>query len=407
MVSNVNYDLDSPSPSTQASALESSEAAQAFLISESSRLCAAAVRNGPRAIVLTGSMSRGEATFSREGMGWRVLGDATFLLILDRDAKFSTAELEAEIERILIAQRIKCRIVIVTSTASALSRMKPSIYAYELRERGIVVWGDHSVQRLMPRFSAAEIPREDGWWLLCNRMIEQLESASQSEGRHDNAAAVRYRIAKLYLAMAACYLLVNGQYEPSYEERAKRLQELARSQSPQPSPIPMRRFAQLVSECTHLKLKGDISGAVQFPRWCDAVSDAEAMWSWALGRVLGSDPCVGRAALLQQLAKRQSLFTRAKGWLRAAYVQPAAFRRNLHRWARLACVASPRYLVYGAASDLFFAGLETDVITHNRLAEITAKLPLTPLIGDQQLSWDMVAMMIARNFHCFVDSTRT
>ena len=137
------------------------------------------------------------------------------------------AELETEIERNLLARGIKCKIVVVTSTTSNLRKMRPHIYAYELRERGIVVWGDKEALRLIPRFTAAEIPMEDGWWFLCNRMIEQLESAAEANSIHDNGTGVRYRIAKLYLAMAACYLLAIGQYDPSYRERAARLQELA------------------------------------------------------------------------------------------------------------------------------------------------------------------------------------
>src|SRR5437764_4958971 len=64
----------------QAPAFADMETAKAIIVAESSRLCAAAVDHSARAIVLTGSMSRGEATLKRDDAGWRVLGDATFLL---------------------------------------------------------------------------------------------------------------------------------------------------------------------------------------------------------------------------------------------------------------------------------------------------------------------------------------
>ena len=389
-------------------ALENIEAAKSFIVSEGARLCARVVGDKARAIILTGSLSRDEATLKKDGLEWRALGDATFLVIFDGPANVHTAEIENEIESYLISQRVKCKIVVVTSTASALSKMKPHIYAYELRERGIVVWGDQSVLDLMPRFTAADIPIEDGWWFLCNRIIEQLETAAKANQSHDIDADVRYRIAKLYLAMAACYLLVIGQYQPSYQDRARRLRELAAWSMSEPSPIPLKRFSQLVSECTYLKVQGETTGVFgQFPQWRDAMSDAESLWRWTLSRMLGSKSSGSRSDLLAMVAKRQPMLARAKGWVRAAALHPGVFCRNWFRWARLACNASPRYLVYGAAGDLFFSQQDIDSITPDQLVAIAAKLPLSHCKDDQQLSWRMVGMMIADNFHGLLESTRS
>lgn len=401
-------EVEAPSLLWQSEALENIEAAQAFIVSEGARLCARVVGDKARAIILTGSLSRSEATLKRDGSGWRALGDATFLVIFDEAANVNTSEIETEIESYLISQKVQCKIVVVTSTASALSKMKPHIYAYELRERGIVVWGDPSVLDLMPRFTAAEIPMEDGWWFLCNRIIEQLETAAKANESHDTDAGVRYRIAKLYLSMAACYLLAIGQYEPSYQDRAQRLRELAASSIPPLSPISLQRFSQLVSECTLLKVQGETTGAFgEFPQWRDAVSDAESVWRWTLSHMLGVNPSSSRAELLNLLAKQQSMLARAKGWVRAAAMHPRVFCRSWFRWTRLACNASPRYLVYGAAGDLFFNPQEGDAVTPDQLVAIAAKLPLTRFNGDQQLTWRTVAMMIADNFHGLVESTRT
>jgi len=393
----------------QPAAPESLETAKAFIAHEGARLCARVVGDRARAIVLTGSLSRGEATLKRDGLGWRALGDATFLIVFNRSAKVRTAEIESEIECHLISHGVRCKIVVVTSTASALSNMRPHIYAYELRERGIVVWGDQSVLDLMPQFTAADIPIEDGWWFLCNRIIEQLETAAKADQSRDIDTDVRYRIAKLYLSMAACYLLVVGQYAPSYRDRAQRLRELAASPIPQPSPIPLQRFSQFVSECTLLKMCGDTKGEFgQFPQWCDAVSDAESIWCWTLSRMLGGIPSDTRSTLLSLLAKQQPLLARTKGWVKAAIVHPKVCLRCWCRWARLACIASPRYLVYGAAADLFF-NLEGSrvTITQHQLVSIMVKLPLTHTKGDHQLSWRSVALMIADNFHGLVEATRS
>ncbi len=385
-----------------------SEAAKALIVSEGLRLCIGAAGSSARAIVLTGSMSRGEATLKSEGTGWRALGDATFLLVFDDSVRLSVSELERAIEVSLSAKGISCKVAVVTSTSAQLREMKPHIYAYELRERGIVLWGREDTLRLIPPFTADHIPQEDGWWFLCNRMIEQLESAAEANGFHENQTVVRYRIAKLYLAMAACYLLSIGQYAPSYRDRAARVEELAESGSPAPAPIPLSRFASFVSQCTNLKLEGEITGNPDsFPQWRDAVSDAEALWRWTLARMTGISATRARKDLLAALGARQSMLGRAKGWARAVYVSRSALRRNWLRWGRLACSLSPRYLVYGAASELFFATSEPKAITPNELTEILAPLPLTISDVHQQLSWRTTAKLIAKNFHIFLESTRS
>ncbi len=385
-----------------------SEVAKAFIVSEGSRLCVAAADSGARAIVLTGSMSRGEATLKRDDAGWRALGDATFLLVFDSSVRLSVSDLERAIEASLLAKGIRCKIAVVTSSSAQLREMKPHIYAYELRERGIVLWGRKDTLRLIPPFTAAHIPQEDGWWFLCNRMIEQLESAADANGFEENQTVVRYRIAKLYLAMAACYLLATGQYAPSYRDRAARLEELAASLDPQPAPVPLQRFAGLVSQCTKLKLEGEIAGNPDaFPQWHDAVSDAEALWRWALARITGRSATLARRDLLAALAAQQSIFARAKGWARAAYVSRPGLRRNCLRWGRLACSMSPRYLVYGAASELFFATAEPGALTPDELAEIVAPLPVTLSDAHKQPSWRAAAQLVAHNFHVFLESTRS
>jgi hypothetical protein len=386
-----------------------SEAAKAFIVSEGARLCAAAAGQGTRAIVLTGSMSRGEATLKRDDAAWRVLGDATFLLVSDEPVRLHVPKLQREIEVNLSAAGITCKVVVVTSTTGQLRAMKPQIYAYELRERGIVLRGDQDMLRAIPQFRAADIPQEDGWWLLCNRMIEQLEAAAtQTNSLHESHTAVRYRIAKLYLAMAACYLLAVGEYLPSYRERAARLEELAAPQNRPPAPVPLQRLAKFVSQCTDLKLRGEALGdPADFPQWRDAISDAEALWRWALARIVSANGSASRTELLAALAAQQPILARAKGWVRAAYVSPMAVSRNWQRWARLGFSMSPRYLVYGAASELFFAAPTPDAFTRNELADIVARLPLAAIPADQQLSWRAAAILVAHNFHVFLESTRS
>src|SRR5690349_9185724 len=66
-----------------------------------------------RAVVLTGSMARGEASIRWEQSGSRVLGDAEVLAVLNRPNKKAEALVNlvgSEIERELEKQRVRCAI---------------------------------------------------------------------------------------------------------------------------------------------------------------------------------------------------------------------------------------------------------------------------------------------------------
>jgi len=403
----VDFEVFSAPPASALTPADADEA-KALIVSEGSRLCSRCYGKQARAIALTGSMSRGETTLKREGAFWRVLGDATFLIVFENPVALRTADLQTEIERALLERGVICKIAIVTANTANLRHMKPHIYAYELRERGIVVGGDKDILALIPSFAASDIPKEDGWWLLCNRMIEQLESAALSNSFDDDCVAVQYRIAKLYLAMAACYLLAIGCYEPTYRDRARRLRELALSNDVPDSPIDLLRFSKLVSQCTELKLNGETVAANKaFPRWRDAVSDAESLWRWTLCRITGSKANLSRHELLAAIAGRQTAFARTKSWLRATYVRPSQLTQFALRSPWLPFSTSPRYLVYGAASDLFFMAPEPDAANPEALANIVTRLPISAVEAREHWSWEEIAKLVVLNFRALLESNRS
>ena len=407
LITTLKHEVEAVARTERNSIPQDVTAAKSLIVNESSRMIAAALGQKARAIVLTGSLSRGETTLQRDQSVWRVLGDATFLIVLDQPIQINLAHLEQEIHRSLLKQGVSCKVVVVTSTAGNLRAMKPHIYAHELRERGVVLWGDKNALSLIPAFGASDIPKEDGWWLLCNRIIEQIETAAAASTLDENCTAVRYRIAKLYLAMAACYLLVIGRYEPSYQSRAARLKQIAETNPSAPSPLPWHRFSNFVSYCTDLKMHGETGTPLNdFPCCADAVADAEVMWRWAAAEILGMSPSLRREQLLAALASRQSIRTRAKGWLRAVVSHRSGLSREWPRWVRLALSSSPRYLVYGAASELYFMTQEPTAAKNDQLAKVVKDLPISLNVPKQKLTWNTVAKHVAYNFHALLENNR-
>jgi hypothetical protein len=334
------------------------------------RLCRRHFRDSLASIVLMGSLAREEATFVQDEGCCRLLGDAEFLLIFGARAILPPRALlnflRKNIEGSLANVGVVGEVHLNAAHPDYLSKLRPHIFAYELRECGLVVWGDPSILCWIPDFSAADIPLEDGWRLLSNRMVEQLEVLEGPEQRQKCLKPrLLYRTIKLYLDMATSFLLFAGEYAPSYSERARRLRILADAQSgDERYPFDLRRFCRRVAECTRWKLSMSglrdsfspaLEGDAGFSWWEEAVSYARLLWRWELHRLVGTTGQPSNQELLERWMECQPCSRRLRGWLYVLRNQGwHRSWKNWPHWARLAWKASPRYWIYGAASELFF-----------------------------------------------------
>jgi hypothetical protein len=378
------------------------------------RLCAEKLGTRLRAIVLTGSLARDEATCVEHGEYCRVLGDAEFLPVFESAASLRSVPaielMRQKIEDSLWRRGILCHVGLSAVHPNYFRRLPPSIFAYELIKCGQVVWGDREILALVPAFSAEDIPREDAWRLLSNRMIELLEVAplgnkeqvtGNSAGRPSSLfpipSSVPYSAVKLYLDMATSFLLFQGAYEPTYRGREARLRSLAENTGDQDGyPFsPLRGFSERVTACTEFKLGTagrngphvNLGARASRPldeewtststlSWEEIFADARALWRWELERLTG---CRGTACrtlsgnlvgpeemgtasrtptdreLMRKWMRLQPLGQRLHGW---AYVlRQCGWHRSWRewpRWVRFGWRASPRYWIYAAASELFF-----------------------------------------------------
>lgn len=410
--------MDSPTTVSSISAAElpGIGSPDARICDETTRIAVEKYAGRLRAVVLTGSTARGEASFVWEAGRWRALGDAEFFLVFHESAalpdKRALGLLSRDVEKALADRRIDCHIDVSPVREAFFRALPPHVFAHELQEHGKVVWGDPDILSLIPPFSIADIPLEDAWRMLCNRMIELLEVSGQLVGRPAFLPeAVHYRTAKLYLDMATSLLLFTGGYQPSYRGRAASLEELAASDSP--SAFPLKQLSDLVARSTQFKL-GQARSPEPITVWEDAIRYAHCLWRWELSRMTGIPEPASDRELMAGWMRLQPLRARARGW--AYVVRKRGWLRSWRhwgRWARTGWRASPRYLVYAAASELFFQLPEmladTDGNREEELMGLRLLLPLSQPMrtGGGQSAWKHVAREIAWNYHEFLQSTRS
>lgn len=336
-------------------------ASKSIILEETARLCAQVYKNRLRALVLTGSVARDEGTFVETADGVTLLGDAEFFAVF-HDASAIPAATDLRIIEDKVRERLRRRGLVANVSISGVQRryfrgVRPSIFGYELRTCGLVAWGDEDILRLIPPFGVTDIPLEDGWRLLANRLVEQLEGFEDlASGRPTISAETYYRTVKLYLDMGTSLLLFVGGYAPTYAQRAEALANLPAGVA-EALPFPLEPFVRDVVAATRWKLAtAGPDLAVSRDVWQRAIDHAERLWCWELSRLTGRTLDDGMPDLLRAWMRRQPLTARLRGWAHVA--RREGLRGSFARWPRWLCSAmsgSPRYLVYSVAAPMVFA----------------------------------------------------
>jgi hypothetical protein len=386
---------------------------------ETARVCVERFGEKLRALVLTGSLARDEATFVNENTCRTLLGDADFFLVLhDSTHRLSIASLESagqEVKSALQQRGVIASIGLGAVDVSYLRRMPPHISTFELRSFGCVVWGDSSILSRIPEFSAAEISLEDPWRMLANRMIELLGTAAPATGLSDfhSRRDIQYSTVKLYLDMATSYLVFAGRYQPTYRERARALNQLAEDRCEVADrPFPLRTFAERVSDCTRFKLDGETAPGTPDELWKEAIQYAYLLWRWELKRLTGETGEPSDSELMLRWMDRQPVKAKIRGW--ASVLRRSGWRRSWRewpRWIRLGWTASPRYWVYSLAAQLFF-GLSHDLRAADlgkraNFEELQSSLPLFERREKQcpPIGWLNLCDQVVANYRLFLETT--
>jgi len=398
-------------------------ALQAVVGEKTAKLCARYYGRSLRAVVLTGSLARDEATWVRQPAGWKLLGDAEFLLVFEAGAALppqpAIGLLTDELQGLLRRDGILGRVQLTPAWPEYFTRLEPDIFAYELRACGRVVWGERDVLSLIPSFTPAHIPLEDAWRLLANRMIELLEAVAAIEACTGCIPErVLYCTVKLYLDMATSLLLFAGSYAPTYRERERRVKMLSASARWNGGwPFPLERFAERISVTTALKLDGEWreSAALGWDFWRQGLQYARLLWDWELARLVKGPPAEPSLQMMRSWMGRQPIARRLRGWM-FVWRADGWLRswRRWPRWARLALGGSPRCRVYSAAYGLFCQLPEVLDAGDNKdlpgplVDELSNALPV--LRGHWRtgspVPWAWWVNEVTWNYHRFLEPTR-
>lgn len=369
-----------------------------------------------QSIVLTGSLARDEATFTRGSGRWHLHGDAEFLVVFGASSALpphtDMRTLARAVEDELARNGVVGHVVLASVHPSFLARLRPHIFAYELRACGQVVWGASHVLSRIPPFAASQIPLEDAWRLLCNRTVEFLPALAETIDGGDTASpALHYRTVKLYLDMATSLLLFAGTYVPTYRGRREALRRLVHEGQRGDWPFPMEGFARQVDVCTEWKLTASSwRGPEPSLRWQDAWAYASRLLRWELRRLIGGDVEIPDEAAFQRWMQCEPLAQRLRGWLYV--VRQSGWHRSWRswiRWLRLARSGSPRYSVYAAADRLLsgFSSVTPGATEVNHWADAHRFLPCCGSgVMDGAISWRHVAADIFWNYEQFLVRTR-
>jgi hypothetical protein len=371
-----------------------------------------------RGLVLTGSAARGEESILPTVSGAQWLSDLELLVVVpDVVSRVSQCDLLD-----LLANQISARLqrdgtaveVELTPVQKRyFSRMRPHIFAYELLTNGKQLFGDSDYLALLPKFHPWDIPDEDAWRLLSNRMVEWL--ALQLNAGSETVEAQFYRVVKQYLDLVTALSLFCGRYAASYEERRGSVLAICEWMQQRISSFPSRDFLQFVETAFEFKLcpenpkflwlqrsgRGNLrtaAGQAGFGRMVEELPKLLLMAWWAALSEMHEGSVRSREEALTALIRVYGWEGIVRGWgkmiLRPESRAGGAF---FSRMPRLLWRGSPRSLLYVCTAQLLEThGKEDD----KTLRWVRSHLPVH--YGPKPAGWRSLAQQCLWNWERYL-----
>jgi hypothetical protein len=404
-----------------AAALGASREAEAkFYIGDTMRRwCFQSLGPALKAVILTGSLARNEATWRQAESGMQFLSDAEFIVIFKEKHELPSPALVTLIchaaEEDLRNQGVLCKVSFSAAYESYLLELGETVFGYELLNCGEVLYGEPDILLSKTRDAGVQISEEDGWRLLANRTLELLEIVPELlTGKPELSEAAQYRLTKLYCDMATSILVFKHQFVTGYQSRAEALRSLHECGLLSELPFDVDGFVRMVGRCTAYKIQQVWDGPSPFATR-DSVQEAvvilRSLWAWELGQMNVIARSAPETALRLHMRNQDSR-ARLRGWAFVARRRGVLdFFRHGWQWLQLARVASPRYCVY-AATLSFWSNTKTGVALETAIEssgsgefETRQWLPIGRPLGGNSTDAADLASAILWNYREFLVET--
>jgi hypothetical protein len=335
-------------------------------------LCRENVREHPTlradALILVGSMARGEGTAFERGGVVHCLSDMEFLVASrdTRDWRGRSRELSRMAKRIgerMEGEGVFCPVEFTLAFQRYFRNVRPGIFGCDLSQSGQTVWGDTAFLRAVPPISARDIPRRDAFHLLCNRIVEQVGLRERIDSAEGDGTALRYWLLKGELDMGTSLLAFLGRHETTVAGRREGFKFLTRDML---SGIDgWEAIHRDIGSAVKTKLEDGkeltlpLAPGDAAERWQALARSLLAVWLWELDVLMpGLDP----AARLEAFAHGGRFREKAGGWLRLSRTAFLAGRGPELARARF-LDGQPRNMLYAQAALLYArrAGLDGEL----------------------------------------------
>lgn len=319
-------------------------------------------------LLLTGSVARGEGTLIGDPqVGSRWLGDIECQLVFDDRRSAQAAEIDSRLcalEQHLNEdpenRRRGMKIGLKAVGTSRLARLRPAIFTCEMLEHAKLLWGEPD-EIPQPEWWIAgkrQVPLQDAFRLLNNRIVQQVEARARRESGEAAPLYCEYALNKFWIELATSLSLFLECYRSSYRDRQKALEtQLARNSYP----LSRDRAQLLVSRLREAMAVKEGSAPPEIHSdapFSEAAEVALEIWYWEAGRLAGRECEPGDwKSILPLLARIDTTAQRARDWGRFLLRRRTLreLRPGMTGICRIALEAgSVGNLIYGAASMLEF-----------------------------------------------------
>ena len=376
-----------------------------------------------RGLILTGSTARGESTaiVDSEGVSW--FSDVELLVVIKdkrsvKNVLPTLKQIRVRTQDHLAQEGILVSIELTPAPEDYFCMIQPHLFGYELLLHGKQLFGAENYLALIPRFEPSEIPREDAWRLLSNRMVEWLDLLVNKDTL--SAELGFYTLTKQYLDLITSLSIFAGFYRASYRERAAQADQLKTWLEQYLPSLPGSGLLEASAIAAGFKANPD---ADEF-RWLREGENANlrsrlkpagmewlqdslplitaTAWTWELSQISGRQIPHADGAL-QALRSNQRWKDWILGWGRIA-ARPRLRTGTIffRRMPFLAPQGTPRNLVYVCTEQLLKAHGQQD---QEVLSWVRNHLPAPR--EDSRIDWDTLTSQCVSNWRMFVRMTQT